>query len=148
MIKLTWGNLRNSEFMQSLGKIYGQAMGFDVGMKLALLGREIKKQQKLCDETHLGILKKYGTEDEKKPGFYQIKEEYRKEYAAEMEKLDAHDFSVKINRVDASKLAETVQFSPQDLMLLEPVFAPFDETAEPVLKAVPEQPQPTQPTSH
>lgn len=151
MITLTWGNLRDREFMNSMGKLYAQPMGYEFGMRFALLGREIKKQQKLCDTTHEGILKKYGTPDAEKPGVYKLAEATKDEYVKEMEKLDAHEFTVRISKFDASKLSEVVKFSPQDLMLLEPLLLPFESSeTKPDLKAVPEKQaeQPSAPATH
>jgi hypothetical protein len=133
--------------MQSLGKLYSQPMGFDFGMRFALLGREIKKQQKLCDEVYLGILKKHGNTDPESKDRYNIPEANREAYAAELKKLNEHSFDVKINRFDAAKLSEVIKFSPQDLMLLEPLLLPLElppETA--VLKPVPASPP--QPSAH
>lgn len=151
MITLTWGNLRDREFMASLGKLYAQPMGFDLGLNFALLGKEIKKQQKLCDTTHEGILKKFGTADLEKPGVYKLADATREEYAEEMMKLDAHAFELKIPCFDAAKLSEVVKFSPQDLMLLEPLLRPLEAATvapdvgsgtTPKLAAVPPAPAP------
>lgn len=138
MIKLTWGNLRDTEFMRSLGKLFGQPMSYDYGCRFTLLGREIKKQQKLCDETHLGILKKYGTPDKEKTGVYQLHDATREEYAEEMKKLDDHEFTVRVQKFDGQALSEIVKMSPQDLMLIEGILLPIDEESQnpPPLKAV------------
>jgi hypothetical protein len=138
MIKITWGNLRDRDFMQSLGKLYGQPMGYLEGMKFALIGREIKKQQKLCDQVHEGLLKKFGTPDPEKKGIYKLNEATIEDYKKEMEQLDATGFEVKVAKFDPAKLSEIVKFSPQDLMLLEPLFTPFEVTGDaPPLKVVP-----------
>lgn len=150
MIKITWGNLRDRDFMQSLGKLYGQPMDYADGMKFAIIGREIKKQQKLCDQVHEGLLKKYGTPDAEKRGFFKLNEETKDEYTKEMEKLDATTFEVKVEKFNAQKLSGVIKFAPQDLMMLEPLFLPFEtagETASP-LKAVPSEPQAEAPATH
>lgn len=130
MLTMTWGNLRDREFMNSFGMLFAKPMGYDFGMRLALIGREVKKQQKLCDEVHLNILKKYGDEDKEKPGVYSIREVTRKEYIEDMTKLDKTEFTVRVTKLDALKLSETVQFSPQDLLLLEPLLLPFEIPVE------------------
>lgn len=150
MITLTWGNLRDFEFKASLGKLYAKPMGYSEGMRFALMGREIKKQQTLCDETHTGILKKYGIPDTEKPGVFTIPEANRETYAKEMEKLDATKFEVRVNRFDALKLSETIEFSPQDLMLLEPILLPFEIPELPAgnVTDIKAATQPTPPPSH
>lgn len=127
MITLTWGNLRDRDFMESMGKLCGKPMSYEHGSKIALVGREMKKQQKLCNETHDSLLKKFGTPDEKKPGVYTLHEVTRNEYAAEMTKLDAHEFTVNVNKIDASILNDAIELAPQDLILLEPLFLPLEE---------------------
>lgn len=149
MITLTWGNVRDQNFMTSLGTVCAKPVGYDVGMKIALIGREIKKQQKLLDETHEGVLKKYGTPIEGQPGRYNIKPETRKEYDAEMAKIDAHEFTVKVNKLDPKELSEQMgKLAPQDLILLEPLLKPLEGTP---LAAVPNEAKPataTPPAPH
>jgi len=140
MIKLTWGNLRDRDFMTSLGKLYGQPLGYEYGSKLAIIGREVKKQEALCNETHLGLLKKYGTPDKEKRGVFQLHDATREEFDAELKKMDAHEFTLTFGKFDAMKLEEACKFSPQDLMLLEPLLMPFEIPAESAgLKAVPKE---------
>ena len=149
MIKITWGNLRDREFMGALGKLYGQPMDYADGMKFALVGREIKKQQKLCDQVHEGLLKKFGTPDPEKRGFYKLHEETKEEYAKEIEKLDATVFEVKVEKFNAQNLSKSIKFSPQDLMMLEPLLQPFELASEATpLKAVPSEPQAEAPATH
>lgn len=126
MITLTWGNLRNGEFRASLGKLYAKPMGYSEGMRFALLGKEIKKQQALCEETHAGMLKKYGTPDPERTDVFSIPEANQAAYTTDMTKLDATTFTIKVSRFDALKLSESIEFSPQDLMLLEPILLPFE----------------------
>jgi len=130
MITLYWSNLRDGEFMNSMHKLYSQPLGYEYGMKLALLGKVIKSQQKLLQETHESILKKFGTLDTEnvQKGVYKLNEATKDEYAKELEKLDAHSFEVKIGKLDASVLSEVVKFTAQDLMLLEPLLLPFAES--------------------
>jgi len=126
MIKITWGNLMDQEFMKSLGKLYGQPMDFANGSSLALLGRRIKKEQALCTEVRTAILKKFGTADEKNPTLFNIKEDQRAACEAELIKHAENSFTVNIAKLNAQKLSENIKFSPQDLMLLEPVIADLD----------------------
>lgn len=138
MIKLTWGNLRDHDFMQAIGRLYGKPMGYGVGMAFALLGKEMKKQQKLCDTVHEGLLKKFGTADPEKKGYYKLNEGTTAEYQAELEKLNATAFEVRVERFNSEKLSEVVEFSPQDWMILEPILTPFElPTEKTPLKAVP-----------
>jgi hypothetical protein len=126
MIKMTWGNLMDQEFMKSLGKLYGQPMDFANGASLALLGRRIKKEQSLCTEVRTAILKKYGTADEKNPTLFNIKEDQRAACEVELTKHAENSFTINIAKLNAQKLSETIRFSPQDLMLLEPIIADLD----------------------
>jgi len=129
MITLTWGNIRDREFLNALGKLYANPMDFDMSLSFALMGKEIKSQEKLCNETHESLLKKYGTPDKTRPGTYNLTEATRDEYASEMIKLDAHIFEIaKIKRFDAKALSTVMKFSPQDLMLLEPLMIPYKHT--------------------
>lgn len=126
MIQLTWGHLLDRDFLTSVGKFYAQPMGYEFGMKFAMIGKEVKKQQKQCEEVHEGILKKFGEPDEKRPGFYNIPEAKREIYAEEMKKLGLHKFEIRIEKIDAFKLSETMKLSPQDLMVLEPLLEPLE----------------------
>lgn len=143
MITITWGNLRDQTFMQALGKLYSQPMGYESGLKFALIGKQIKNQQKLCDEVHEGILKKFGTADTEKKGFYKLNEETKDQYAAEMKKLEATEFHVRVSKFNSLELSEVIKFSPQDLMILEPLFEPFEipsDVGAPTLGVVPSAP--------
>lgn len=155
MITITWGSLGDQEFLMSIHKLFGKGVGFDIGMRLALLGKEIKNQQKLRTETHEGILKKFGNADKDRPGMYNIPPEKREAYTEEMKKLDAHTFETKIKRFEAQAVSSAVDFTPQDLMLLEPLFLPFEipaDDAKAPLKSVPTPPAgapaPSSPASH
>lgn len=154
MITMTWGNLRDNEFVMSLEKLFGKGLGFENGVRLALLGQEIKAQRKLLTETHETILKKFGTPDKERPGMYNIPENQREGYAEEMKKFEEHPFETKIKRFDALKLSESIDFTPQDLMLLEPLLLPFEIPADDKapLKAVAAPaagaPAPSSPASH
>ena len=132
MIEITWGQLRHGDYMQSLAKLFAAPMGFEHAQKFVLMGREIKKQQTLADETHKKILEKVGTPDLEKKGFFTIPEEAREEYAKEMEKFAGHKFTLRINKFEAEALAEAIKFSPQDLILLENILVPFELGAEEV----------------
>ena len=122
MIKLTWGNLNDGEFMRALETLLVQKMGFDFAQKSQLLGKTVKKQIQEKVKVHETLLKEHGTADKEKPGFYSIPEENRAKYAEDMEKLNKHEFTVRINKMDAKELSKKIDFSPQDLMLLEPIF--------------------------
>lgn len=126
MVKLNWGKLRSPEFMQSFEKYYGKPMDYFTGSRFALVSKEIIKQQKLLSETHEGILKKFGKADEKRKGSYNIPDDQQEAYGKEMEKLEAHEFSIKIAPFDAEKLASIAPLSPQDIHMLEPMLVPID----------------------
>ena len=127
MIELSWGNLKNNDFMMSLQKLFAAPMGFHNAQKFVLLGRAIKDQQAIVEATHKKILEKFGTPEENNPGSFTIPEENRKGYGEEMEKLMKNKFKCRIKRVDASSLQDTVKFSPQDLLLLEDILLPLEE---------------------
>lgn len=107
-------------------------MDFHNAQRCVLLGREIKAQQELASEAQTKLLEKYGTADTDLPGQYKIPEDKRAEYIAEMEKFSKHKFSVKVAPLDAESISEKLEFSPQDLILLEDVLAPLglEETGE------------------
>jgi hypothetical protein len=133
MIKLAFGNLRDPDFMQSLGKVCAKPIGMEFSMKLAIIGREVKKQQELQRECHIKILKMLGTPDpvvQGRPQTYTIPDENMTKFEEEMKKMDRTEFTIKVNRMDALKMSEKIDFSPQDLMLLEPLILPFEMPTE------------------
>lgn len=121
MIHLTWGNLRDAGFGQALAKLNDKPMGLELGMRVAIIGREIKKQRELASETHAGILKKYGKPSPTSPGNFDLNPETRSEYDEEMKKFDKQGFSVKVAKLAASFVNEVIPLTPQDLMALEPM---------------------------
>lgn len=147
MIKLTWGNLRAQDFVNSFAKLAKKPMGYDIGSRLALIGNELQRQQKLLEETHEGLLKKFGSVDEKRPGFYNLKPETRAEYDEEIKKLDAHEFKVRIKKFDAKQLCDSAQLTAEDMILLENILLPIENPDEADIKAS-EPKQDNQPTAH
>lgn len=146
MIKLTWENVGDNNFMGSLAKLLEAPMGYDLGMRFALLGREIKKQKQLRGDTYDSILKKYGKPDKDKRGTYNIPPDKIEEYNEELKKLDAHTFDVKLAKFDAKKLSGVIEILPQDIMLLEPILLPLDvaEESTPVYEKAPTRPKPSE----
>lgn len=147
MVKLTWGNLRSADFMQSFTKLVKKPLGYDLGCRFALIGSEMQKQQKILQETHEGILKKYGSADEARPGFYNLKPESRVEYDAEIEKVDNHEFTVRIKKFDAKALCDIAQLSGEDLILLQDILLPLENPDDADVKAS-EPKQENQPAAH
>lgn len=129
MIKLTWGQLRDRDFMESMGNLFGIPTGYETGMKFSLLGREVKKQEKLCQETHMSILKKYGSPDKEKFGHFKIHDATMAEFEKEIEKLNAHEFSVNINKISPSIIPDKA-LRGQDYMLLCDFFSEVTESVE------------------
>lgn len=152
MIKLTWGNLRDREFLTALGKLFAQPMGFDLSRDFVLIGKEIKVQQKMMDETHEKMLKKYGVADTERKGFYNIPEgANREEYAEEIKKLEANTFKIRIKRFDPEEIAKLIQLSPQDFLFLEPLLLPIElpaEVEESTNQPVEEQKAQPEPATH
>jgi hypothetical protein len=129
MIKLTWGELRDNEFMHALEGLFEKKQGYDVAMKIALLGEEIKKQRTLLNNAHEALLKEFGTPDPAKRGHYKLNDATIDKYEEEMKKLYDHSFEVKVNKFDAKKLSEKYEFSPKELIFLKPLFMSFEESA-------------------
>ncbi len=151
MITLTWGNLRDDNFMKHLGELCAKPLGYDCAMRFAIIGREVKKQKKLCVTTHESILKKLGTPDKEGRGLFNIPDAKMTEYVSEMEKLDAHDFQISVSKFNAIKLSELTELTAEHLILLEPLFLPFEIPVgqEPKYdgpKAVPSKPIEAQPS--
>lgn len=141
MIKLTWGALRNPDFTKALGLLFAEKMGFENASKFVLLGREIKIQQTLMEKTHEKLLQQFGTKDPAKKDHYKLNDGTIEQYGEEMQKLHEHSFEVKIDKFNAAEMSKKITFSPQDLLLLEPIFLPLDTAvvAKPALAAVPAQ---------
>jgi hypothetical protein len=137
MITLSWGNLKNNDFMVSLAKLFAAPMDFKDAQKCVLLGRAVKEQQELADAAHKKLLEKYGKPDKEQEGFFTIPEAKRKAYGEEMEKFSKHKFKVKVGRLDAEAISDKLEFSPQDLLLLEDVLAPI-ELEEPTEELAPD----------
>lgn len=145
MTRITWGDLRNPDFMQAIGKVFNTPMGFDAAQKFVLLGREFKKQQMMLFETHTKILNEFGTK-EAKGNNYKIHDGKVAEFDAEMKKLEAHYFDVRVDKFDPKVLAAKMELSPQEWMFLAPILA--EDTGAKVIdikkpvEATPEQPSP------
>lgn len=121
MIHLTWGNLRDDVFRNAMAKLANQPMGLDLGMRVALISREIKKQRDLASDTHAGLLKKYSKPSETVPGSFDLFPATRAEYDEEMKKFDKHSFDVNVSKINVNHLNEKIPLTPQDLMVLEPI---------------------------
>ena len=134
MIKLTWSDINNEQFIETFRKIFQTPMNFELTQKTLLLGKAIKEQQVLRNETFDALLKTYGTPNKEVPGSYDITQERRSEYATELSKLNAHEFSVRIKKLDALKITDFVKLSPQDLMAIEQIIQPFEIPDEPQLE--------------
>lgn len=133
MITMTWGTIRDRDFQVAIDKVIKQPMGFELGQKFVLIGRELKKQKSLLDECHEKLLKEFAKPDPKAPGNYLLNEGTQEKFNDEMKKLLANRFDILVNKIDSLKLSEKIDLSPQDWIVLEPLFKPIP----PDLKAVP-----------
>lgn len=122
MITLTWGHLKDEEFMKSIGEFYNKKLGFLYAKNIAILYKKIKEELALSQEVHNKLLTEFGTPDPNKANNYIIPEDKKPLFAVEYEKLLKTEFVVKVPKFDAKRLSDHLLFSPQDLMILEPIF--------------------------
>lgn len=137
MITLTWGNLKNRDFCEAIDKVCNKPMGFELGQKFVLIGRELKKQDELMKETHLKLLKEFGKPDPdpKKRDQYTLNEATITQFEAEYKKLLAHSFDIRVSRIDATKLSEKIDLSPSEWLALDNLLSLNEVATE--LKPVP-----------
>lgn len=130
MIKMTWGNLRDHEFMKVLNSLFeAKNLGLTNAGKLKLLGVEIRKQQVKLNEEFDEILKTYGEEIKDQPGNYNVKPDNRKAYADAVKKLEETTFTCKyMSRLDPVELDRNFKLSGSDLFLLDPILLPLETT--------------------
>lgn len=127
VITLTWGNLKDDEFMKSIGEFYNKKLGFLYAKNIAVLYKRIKEEMALSQEVHNKLLTEFGTPDEAKPGNYIIPDDKKPGFAVEWEKFLKTEFVVNVPKFDPKKLSDHLLFSPQDLMTLEPIFVQDEE---------------------
>lgn len=132
MITLTWGDLRSQDFQEAIDRLIKKPMGFELGQKFVLIGRELKKQKAMMIECHEKLLKEFGTPDPKVKGSYVIPDGSTDKFAAEMKKMIEHRFEIKLSKFDPVKISEKIDLCPQDWLALDMMMA---EIKEP-LKAV------------
>jgi len=138
-IKLKWANLRSMAFKESLDKMVKTPMGFELGLKMSLLGRDIQKQHALCNETFDGLVKKFGKPNPEMPGEYLIDKTKREQFNDEVKKLDEHEFELaRRDKIDVKVLAEhcaefskrsndpSRELTPEDMINLEPLLLPLE----------------------
>lgn len=126
MITITWGDLKSGDFIESLGKLCSKPCGFESGMKLAIVGKRVREQQRLYSEKHDSLLKKYGKPDDKSPGNYKLEESTYSNYLDEVKVLSECAFQINIQKFDAAAMSEHFDFSAKDLIVLEPLFQSLD----------------------
>lgn len=134
MITLTWENLRDPEFINSLERLYRQPLPFQLIQKFVLIYKEVRAQQKLLEECHQKLLDSFGTpkkQDPKTPPMmgiqYDIPPEKVKEFNDEWLKLLETKFKIRVSKLDSKKLSEKIDLSPKEWILLEAIFLPFED---------------------
>lgn len=121
MIKLTWGQLRNAEFMALLTRLFKTPLGYHLGQLFVQLGEKIHIQLGLYNDKVNELNKKYSEPDPASPGDRKLIEETKNEYVNEMMKLDAVTFDTHLPKVEGSSFPDSALLTPQDYMLLKPI---------------------------
>lgn len=134
-ITLTWGNLRDQEFMAALGKLFTVEMHAKKTKPFKTLAKVIFAERKKSEAGHLELLRKYGVE-EGKTGQYAFKDDNHAKFEEAMNEQNAIEFKTGVPKMLDSIIGENILFSPHEMLKLDPLFLD-EESDEPALKLAP-----------
>lgn len=139
MIELTWGLIREPNFMQAMGKLIHSPLDFKEAYHISRIASVIETEQREADKLFQTFIKKFAEIDDK--GNYKVKKECMDDWTKQTGEFLATKFTVKKTKLDLSKL-ESIKFTAAEVAMLEPLIETEDtNTSTPKLsikKATPE----------
>ena len=119
MIQMTWGQIRNTQFLDGLGKLKGLPLPFKLSYNISKITTKVEAELKAAQTEFVKIVGKYADIDE--AGNYKVKEGNEETFKSDMTAFFGMTFEIDKNKINVADFPSDVKISAEDIMALEPI---------------------------
>lgn len=121
MIKLTWGQIRDGDFIDALARVYRMKLPFETTLKLMFIGKRVDEERDLSNEMASKLRKTYiekvnidGKDIE------QVRPALKDEFLKAEREFAQHSFEINLAKIDMQAL-KNLELSAFELGKLSPI---------------------------
>jgi hypothetical protein len=121
MIEMTWGQIRDVGFHQTVKKVFTSTFSFDTSLKVLSIIQAIDEEKKQANpmwDKHVSQF--YTKAADGKLELKDKSEEFKKKEQDAIRKIATHSFKIRQPKIKASDLSR-VELTPQELMSIYPL---------------------------
>lgn len=119
MIQMTWGQIRNTQFLDALGQLKGLPMPFKLGYSIGKITTKVEAELKLAQTEFVKLVGKWADIDE--AGNYKVKEGNEEVFQKEMTEFFGMSFTIDKNKINIAEFPQDIKMSAVDIIALEPI---------------------------